>query len=95
MVAINPLYQGDEDSLCGLYAIINSLRLLWPGTLTDKQISDLFRSIAGSLDRWPSILWDGTHYLDMVNMLTVAQAILGAKNFRFTWTRPFKNHSID
>jgi hypothetical protein len=89
------LYQGDEDSLCGLYAVVNSLRTLWPDELSDKETSALFQTVAHSLDRWPSILWAGTHDLDMVTMLKAAQRFISDTDLRFTWYRPFKKDSID
>ena len=49
---LNPLQQGELDGLCGLYAIVNALRLaVFPGhSLTDAQTYELFAAGVSWLD---------------------------------------------
>jgi hypothetical protein len=95
MTRSEPRYQGDEDSLCGPYSVINALRLLWPDEMDAETTSAAFKAVVNSLDRWPSILYTGTFTFDMATMLKAAQAQLAEKNLRFSWYRPFKARSID
>ena len=62
LFAVNPLYQGDLDGLCGIYAIINSVRILCPEA-NRTFCSDLFRVLVGALQRRVrrpvAIVWRG------------------------------------
>lgn len=95
MVSARTLYQGDEDSLCGPYSVVNSLRLLWPHEMDANTTSAVFKAVAHSLDRWPSILWEGTHYGDMPTMLMAAQCHLATRALHFIWNRPFRQGAIN
>lgn len=57
---IEPLHQGDYDGLCGLYCIINAVRLVLAPhhDLTDEEVRSLF--------------WTGVRYLDSEGSLSKA-----------------------
>lgn len=63
-----PKNQGDEDGLCGLYAILNSILYLYPHMTEDEQ-ADIFKTCARFLTRWPEILWAGTSTDEVRGML--------------------------
>lgn len=90
-----PLYQGDQDGLCGLYAVVNSLRLLWPREMTDKNTAVIFQEVAHALGAWPRVLWAGTYPTDIVTMLKAARRVFTEKGMCLTWTKPFKTGSIN
>jgi hypothetical protein len=91
----SPLYQGDETGLCGLYAVVNSLRLLWPREMTDRNTTAVFQEVAHALGTWPRVLWAGTYPTDIVIMLKAARRMFAEKDMHLTWTKPFKTGSIN
>jgi hypothetical protein len=82
-----PLTQGDEDGLCGLYAITNTLTLLFPSRMDEEGRSDVFKVIAKACkSEWPGIIWNGTSVSDMRSMLGAAREYLADS---FSWEQPF------
>ena len=64
-------YQGTLDGLCGPYAIVNAYHQCdieedWLG-------DDIFRTACTAIEGWPEILWDGTSFEQMKQMLDVCQ----------------------
>lgn len=48
--AVEPAYQGEYDGLCGVYAIINAIRLLCP-ELDDQTTKQLFKRLLATLHK--------------------------------------------
>jgi hypothetical protein len=84
-----PLTQGDEDGLCGLYAIINALALLFPSKMDEEGREHVFKAIAKACKAWPDILWNGTTVQDMRQMLHAARNCLIGAKIKFDWDQPF------
>ena len=59
------LYQGSLDGLCGQYAIANAFRLC--GYDDEDYFPGVCRGLAHR--RWPAVLWEGTSFDDMRNMI--------------------------
>ncbi len=65
---VNPWQQGELDGLCGIYAIINAMKLLALSRgfdFPDAAGTVLFRKMVKSLDarnKMPNALWDGTSF---------------------------------
>ena len=78
---VTPWQQGELDGLCGLYAIINAMKLLAASrghNFTDSSGAELFRQMVRSLHKrnlLPNALWDGTSIMHVRNFLG------GAKTF--------------
>jgi len=89
-----PLDQGDLDGFCGLYAISNCVRLLYPQQMDDDASNALMRVLCTSLTRWPSIVWDGTEHEDMQLMLHNAGWHCRFKPMSFEWEAPFEHHRV-
>lgn len=79
-----PLRQGDQDGLCGIYAIINALTLVIPKQMTKRAQERLFKTLAMACDAWPFVLWNGTTTDQVKTMLRAAQA-----EHDFTWGQAF------
>lgn len=67
-------YQGSLDGLCGLYAIVNAFDLCdieedWLG-------DDIFAFACKAIDGWPEVLWDGTTFDQMINMLKNIEQVM-------------------
>lgn len=67
-------YQGNLDGLCGPYAIVNAfdrcgLNEEWLG-------QDLFNIACLAIEGWPDILWEGTDWPQMKEMLKACQKAL-------------------
>ncbi len=79
---VNPWQQGELDGLCGLYAIINAMKLLALSQkieFTDASGAVLFRRLARYLDtrnKMPDALWDGTTYTHVKDFLAVARVFM-------------------
>lgn len=73
---IEPYQQGDLDGLCGLYAVINALRLLHP-RLDDDGARAMFRKLTKTLGKtlahavWP--VYDGIHRVILEDLLIAAR----------------------
>lgn len=52
---LEPRFQGDEDYLCGLYAVLNGVLRLYPD-LDEPSITRLFRALCRVLDREDRLL---------------------------------------
>ena len=61
-----PMYQGELDGLCGMYAIVNALEECGE-TCSEKIFESACSAIARN--RWPSVLWKGTTFDDMQKMV--------------------------
>lgn len=57
------------DGLCGLYAVLNSLRTLWPNVPLDRPQ----RICIAALDNWPHAYLAGTYTRNIEAMLVAAQ----------------------
>lgn len=70
-----PFRQGRFDSLCGVYAILNAVRLVYP-QLEDAAAEDLFRHLVDSLEdhdvAWSAVR-DGMGPAELRRMLTAAR----------------------
>jgi hypothetical protein len=86
-MTMKPLTQGDEDGLCGLYAITDALTLLFPSRMNEEGRSDVFKVIAKACtSEWPGIIWNGTNVSDMRAMPGAARKYLADS---FAWEQPF------
>jgi hypothetical protein len=85
-----PLSQGGLDGLCGLYATVNAIGLLFPSAMTAEASDQVFKVIAKSLGGWPEHLFNGTTDTDIRDMLNAARAYL-RRHFQlaFSWEQPF------
>lgn len=83
-----PLDQGDEDGFCGLYAIINAITLLFPGTMNQERRDSVFKAICRAIPqhKWPGPIWNGTTSTDVRAMLGAARREM---NNSFSWEQPF------
>ena len=64
-------YQGMLDGLCGPYAIVNAYHQCdieedWLG-------EDIFKTACTAIEGWPEVLWDGTSFEQMIEMLNSCQ----------------------
>lgn len=76
---VNPWQQGELDGLCGLYAIINAMKLLAISRgheFSDAAGASLFRKMIKSLhdrNKLPNALWDGTSIVHVRDFLDTAK----------------------
>jgi hypothetical protein len=61
-----PMYQGELDGLCGMYAIVNALEEC--GETCSAETFEIACS-AIAKNRWPSVLWEGTTFEDIQKMV--------------------------
>jgi hypothetical protein len=94
---LKPFQQGGLDGLCGVYAVINAVRLAaWPlRRISAKHSEALFALLAADLDRdghLVKVLTRGTHAYLVSRMLNQADRWLANKlNLRLRFYRPFYN----
>ncbi len=83
--------QGDLDSFCGAYAIINALRLC--GLENSKKLQDAFVDALGALSsrRWPSLLKEGTGHGDMQRMIKRLSSLMDSAGISVSY--PFLRNS--
>jgi hypothetical protein len=92
-----PLHQGDLDGLCGIYAIINSIKALYPKRFNDRNQSQLFEYLTnyaikeqGNLN----ILSEGLGLRDMQQLLNAALEYLSSDLYiNVQVTRPWRKQS--
>jgi hypothetical protein len=85
-----PDQQGKFDGLCGVYAILNSMKLLY--RLDEDDLDAMFRSLCKSLpEKFPQALWDGLGVPEIRRLLNYSADYL-AKRHRHDdlhWHLPF------
>jgi hypothetical protein len=61
-----PRYQGELDGLCGMYAIANAFEFAF-----EKDAQKSFQICCETIPkhRWPTVLWDGTTYRELILMI--------------------------
>ncbi len=88
-------FQGHLDGLCGIYAVVNAVRLLFPRALDDDKAEALFKQALLSIKRsLPQAVWDGTDKPEMRRMINAACMFVskdtsfpGALDYRFPFRR--------
>ena len=85
-----PDQQGKFDGLCGLYAILNSIK--WLYHIDEDNLDAMFQSLCESLPgKFPQALWDGLGVPEIRRLLTFSSAYLaeqlGYDDLR--WHLPF------
>ena len=94
-----PDQQGKFDGLYGVYAILNSIKLLYH--LNEDDLDEMFRSLCESLsDKFPGALWDGLGVPEIRRLLIYAANYLVEhhRHDDLHWNRPFlrrKFSSVD
>jgi hypothetical protein len=76
-----PLRQGELDALCGIYAIVNGLRLLCPEVHEDGA-RHLFRELYGAAENFASrvdFVHEGLALPDVLRLLQEARTLLAAE----------------
>jgi hypothetical protein len=85
-----PDRQGKFDGLCGVYSILNSIKLLYH--LSQDDLGALFQSLCESLpDKFPQALWNGFGVPEIRHLLNYSVAYV-AEQHGFDdlhWRRPF------
>lgn len=74
--AIEPFQQGDLDGLCGVYAIINALRLIHPALDRDAAqalFRKLIKTLGKTLKNPIEPVYDGIHPIILEDLLTTAR----------------------
>lgn len=73
---LRPYNQGDLNGLCGMYAVVNALHLLFEAGPVPDFGDDIFRATAKALpqDAYPAVLWNGMTIDNMVNLARRAAA---------------------
>ena len=71
-----PRYQGELDGLCGMYAIVNAFDIC--GFDDGDGLEEIFRAACAGIgqSRWPQVLWDGTSFHDVMNMIAHCRAVV-------------------
>jgi hypothetical protein len=89
-----PARQGDYDGLCGVYAVINTIRLLLPRmTVADGEL--LFAYLLAKISKRnrssETIVWDGTDHQTLEAMVNLASRYLQQQTLpRLTIETPFR-----
>ncbi len=82
MQEVSPWQQGELDGLCGIYAIINAMKVLTLSrghTFTDSSGAMLFRKMVLALHqrgKMPGALWDGTSISHVRVFLNTAKTFM-------------------
>lgn len=81
------LHQGDEDGLCGLYAVVNAVTWLFADKMTAILEGHLFRHLLGSLEArgLEKTVAEGTESPEMRVMLDAAQKWLKPLGGQLEW----------
>src|SRR5690242_7486380 len=92
---IKPWRQGDLDALCGVYAVINALRLIAPDRVDDRISDALFRALLRNFAAENGLFAaavDGISDRSMGTNLTVACDLLNRRRPRIPvqWSQPIK-----
>lgn len=88
--SIKPYQQGDLDSLCAVYSVVNAMHYL--GVVTDEEEArELFQNILGFLDVKPGLLeaiWIGTNFQQLCGIMRhVVETEYAIRRMR-----PFRQH---
>lgn len=97
--SISPVNQGDLDGLCGIYALINSVRTLYPKRLSDHRQAMFFEQLIdyaikeqGNL----GIVSNGMGLRDMQQLMAFAVDYLSIEfGFNIKVTRPWRKLSSE
>jgi hypothetical protein len=86
-----PYQQGQFDGLCGIYAILNSIK--WLYRLDEAAIEAMFRHLCDALPpgTFPKALWEGLGVPELRSLLNTSAAHLAKKHgyADFCWRLPF------
>ena len=85
-----PHQQGKFDGLCGVYSILNSVKLLYH--LSQDDLGAMFRSLCESLpDKFPQALCDGFGVPEIRRLLNYSVAYVAEQHGYddLHWRRPF------
>jgi hypothetical protein len=85
-----PDQQGKFDGLCGVYAILNSIK--WLYRLSEDDLDTMFEKLCESLpDKFPKALWDGLGVPEVVRLLKFSEVYLSNRHRHgdFRWHLPF------
>lgn len=85
-----PDQQGKFDGLCGIYAILNSIK--WLYHIDEDDLDTMFQSLCETLPgKFPQILWDGLGVSEIRRLLDHSAASLAEqrKHGNLRWSLPF------
>src|ERR1700744_397549 len=92
-LSTKPDQQGKFDGLCGVYAILNSLKLLY--RLPEEKLEAMFRALCESLPptKFPAAIFDGLEVPEMRHLLEFTRGYLANKHSHndFRWKMPFEH----
>lgn len=68
--------QGGLDGLCGIYSTVNAMQYLNGKAFTEAAAIKIFKHLCGAIvDKFPSVLWEGTGVPELRAILDRADAI--------------------